>query len=504
MFDRLRQPAMAAPLAATIASLVAAVVYIRTLLPGVSVGDWAEAEMIPAQLGILHPTGYPLYTLLVKAFTLIPFGSVAWRANLFSAAAAAAAVGVAVLIAVRLHVRPVVAAGAALCLAFTGTLWEEATFSEMNGLHLLLAALLVHRALVWRDERRHRDLVIGALLGGLCVSNHGLAITVVPLVILFVLFDARREIVASPVVLLQAGAAFVIGLLPYLYLPLRALAGPTDTYGVFLSWDGFFAHVSGAQFRSDMHFLSPDSLRAAWTAMPQVIDHLVVTSNLVFVLLGVVGLALLLVRDRWAGSMLLVLGLVNVYFYANYLGDLSHYLLLTWLILAIGLAVVADRVVSLAIRVLGAHGAVVQYAVLVLAIVLLAGNWSIHDQSNNHDGERLTEQVFAALPPNAVLLTYWDALTALSYKHCIEGVRPDVSLRAYDEAALVTCDPVQRPLTDVVQRRPVYALMVHDESLAAATGLTPVPVTTIELPWGQRYPQFTRPLYRLDPIVPPP
>ena len=68
----------------------------------------------------------------------------------------------------------------------------------MNGFHLFLAALLVHRALVWRDERRDRDLVVGGLLGGLCVSNHGLAITVVPLVFLFVLFDARREILAAP------------------------------------------------------------------------------------------------------------------------------------------------------------------------------------------------------------------------------------------------------------------------------------------------------------------
>ena len=57
------------------------------------------------------------------------------------------------------------------------------------------------------------------------------------------------------------------------------------------------------------------------------------------------------------------------------------------------------------------------------------------------DGERFAAQVFAALPPNAVLVTYWDALTPLSYKHCVEGVRPDVTLRAYDEAALVTCDP---------------------------------------------------------------
>jgi hypothetical protein len=500
MFDRLRQPSMAAPLAATSASLIAAIVYVRTLLPGVSVGDWAEAEMIPARLGILHPTGYPLYTLLVKAFTLLPVGSVAWRANLFSAVAAAAAVGVAVLIAVRLHVRPVIAAAAALCLAFTGTLWEEATFSEMNGLHLLLAALLIHRALVWRDERRHRDLLLGALLGGLCVSNHGLAITVVPLVILFVLVDARHEIAEFPMILVQAGAAFVVGLLPYLYLPLRAMVGPTDVYGPFLYWNGFFAHVSGAQFRGDMHFLSVDSLRAAWAAMPQVIEHLVTTSNIAFVLLGVVGLGVLIVRDRWFGSMLLVLGLVNVYFYANYLGDLSHYLLLTWLILAIGLAIAVDGAVSLVIGRFGGRAGVVQYAVLVLPLILLAGNFTLHDQSDNQDAEQMTEQIFAALPPNAVLVTYWDVLTALSYKHCIEGVRPDVSLRAYDEAALVTCDPVEKPLTDVAQRRPVFGLMVHDETLAAVTKLDPVPVTTIKLPWGQRYPQYTRPLYRLEPI----
>ena len=83
--------------------------------------------------------------------------------------------------------------------------------------------------------------------------------------------------------------------------------------------------------------------------------------------------------------MLLVLGLVNVYFYANYLGDLSHYLLLTWLILAIGLAVTVDAVVSLAVRSLGARASVAQYAVLVLPIVLLASNWTLHDQSDNRD-----------------------------------------------------------------------------------------------------------------------
>ena len=497
--DGRRTGADAGNLAAVVTSLVAALVYVRTLLQGVSVGDWAESQMIPSRLGILHPTGYPLYTLLGKLFSMIPIGSVAYRADLLSAVAAAGVVGVTVLIAVRLGVRPVIAAGAALCLAFTGTLWEEATFSEMNGLHVLLVALLVHRALVWRAERRQRDLVIGALLAGLTVSNHGLAITVVPLVILFVLLDARREIASSPVMLVRAAGAFVLGLLPYLYLPLRALAGPREIYAPFLTWNGFFAYVSGAQFRGDMHFLSGDSVRVAWAAMPQVIDHLVATSNVAFVVIGVVGLALLLVRDRWFGSLLVVLAFVNVYIYANYLGDLSHYLLTTWLILAVGLAIAADRAVSLAARATGSPGSAIQYGIVALPLLLLASNWTAHDQSTNQGGERLTAEIFAALPPNAVLVTYWDVLTALSYKHCIEGVRPDVSLRAYDEAALVTCDPVERPLTEVARRRPVFALMVFDGSIASITHLMPVRVGTVRLPWGQRYPELDRTLYRLLP-----
>ena len=63
LLERLRAGANAGNLAAITSGLFAALVYARTVLPGVSFGDWAEAEMIPARLGILHPTGYPLYLL---------------------------------------------------------------------------------------------------------------------------------------------------------------------------------------------------------------------------------------------------------------------------------------------------------------------------------------------------------------------------------------------------------------------------------------------------------
>jgi hypothetical protein len=142
---------------------------------------------------------------------------------------------------------------------------------------------------------------------------------------------------------------------------------------------------------------------------------------------------------------------------------------------------------------------VLALAIVLMPVVLFASNFATHDQSNNQDAERFTEQVFDALPKNAVLVTYWDALTALSYKHCIEGVRPDVTLRAYDEAALVVCDPVPKPLTEVAETRPVYALQMFPDDVLSNTGLVPVPVGTIKLPWGKRNAEYDRPLLKLLP-----
>src|SRR5512140_322715 len=59
--------------------------YTWTVAPSVMPGDYAEFQMCAAILGIPHPTGYPLYVLLGKLFTLLPFGDVAYRVNLSSA-----------------------------------------------------------------------------------------------------------------------------------------------------------------------------------------------------------------------------------------------------------------------------------------------------------------------------------------------------------------------------------------------------------------------------------
>jgi hypothetical protein len=487
---------------AAISAAIALFVYLRTMLPGVSVGDWAEMQFIPAMLGVPHPTGYPIYVLTGWLFSLLPVGSVAFRAGLLSVMAASAAVAVAVLIASRLGIRPLIAAAAGLALAFTGTLWLEATFPEMNGLHLLLVALVVHRAVVWHAERRDRDLLLGALLSGLALSNHLLAATTVPIVILFVLWDARQRLRERPLLLLQAGLLLALGLTPYLFIPLRALAGPPSVYASLATPEGFFSLVTGAEFRGNMRFFSPESVVAAWGAVPVIVGHVLERSSALFLVSGILGLGLLARRDAWLAALLVLLTLSGVYFLANYVSDLYHYLLVGWLALAVGLAIAGEWLVSTG-EDLGAGKPVAWVLVAAMYLVpisIAVDQWPANDQSANRVGEDLAETVFAQLSPDAILVTYWDTLTTLSYKHCMEGVRPDVTLRAYDPATRATCDRVRDPLEDEVRRgRPAFALFARpgdENNLRGSFELVPGPA--FELPYGQRYLDHRGTLFRLE------
>src|SRR6058998_4274415 len=69
--------------------LTAATVYMITLAPTVPFWDAGEFIACSYILGIPHPPGTPLYVLLGRVATLVPWASVAQRVNGLSALAAA-------------------------------------------------------------------------------------------------------------------------------------------------------------------------------------------------------------------------------------------------------------------------------------------------------------------------------------------------------------------------------------------------------------------------------
>jgi transmembrane protein TMEM260 (protein O-mannosyltransferase) len=499
-FLKVAREASPSTLAALAVFAAALAIYLRTLLPGPTFGDWGEMQVIPSRFGVAHTTGYPLYVVLGKVFSLIPIGSIAWRADFLSAVAAAGAAAVTALIAIRVRVRPLIATVAGLSLAVSGTLWSEATFAEMNGLHLLLSGLVIHRAIVWRQERRDSDLLLGALLSGLCVANHALSITVVPIVMILVLVDAYRRVVGRPILIAQAALLFVTPLSLYAVIPIRALAGPPEIYGSLLTWDGFSSLVTGAQFRGDMRFGSSESLANAWQAVPEIIARLQAASNAAFVAGGAIGCVLLFLRDRWAAVLLTLLAIVNMYAYASYVGNLDHYLLVTSLVLAVGLAVLLEALMAAIEARQPERSAGIAVLFLLLPLSIATSNWQTHDQSANHIGEEFGPGIFAQLPPNAVLFTYWDALTNLSYAHCIDGRRPDIAVVAQDLNTRVPCDVLGSRVEDIARIRPVFALYPFDSSLDGfRQSFDLLPGPTLALPYGGRDLDHSGVLYRLLP-----
>ncbi|MEK7277990.1 MAG: DUF2723 domain-containing protein, partial [Chloroflexota bacterium] len=60
--------------------------YTLTLSPDILPADSGEFQIAVPLLGVAHPPGFALYTLLGKLFiSLIPYGTPAYRLNLFSA-----------------------------------------------------------------------------------------------------------------------------------------------------------------------------------------------------------------------------------------------------------------------------------------------------------------------------------------------------------------------------------------------------------------------------------
>lgn len=501
--------------AAVIVALLALVIYALTLLPGVSFGDWSEMQAVPYQLGIAHPTGYPLAVLLGKLWSFLPIGSVAYRANLLSAVEVSLALGVAVLLMGRLGVRPLVAGALAIVLAAVPTVWEAGTTARVDGLHFLFVTLILHRALVWGQDRRPRDFVLVALLIGLSFANHLLTLMVAPFVVLYVLWVGRHELLRRPLLVPAAALAGLAGLALYLYIPIRAAIGPSWAYGQLLKPEEFWYLVSGAMFRGDMKFLTVGGLDNFVVRWPDLWALIRSRWHPVLLLVALAGLGATFRRDRGFAVLTVVLLVANVYFYVNYVGHLEHYLLLTWLVIATWIAVAAEDALALASRALADTairrrstgplrpppiGTVAAVLLAMFAAWVVGSNWAANDRSGDHRGEAFVEQVFAMLPQNAVLLTYWDALEPLWYAHCVEGLRPDLTVLSNPAPATQGCQDFHGDVATLVARRPTYALLPFDRDYdALRRRFDLVPVEQMLAPYGNPYPQFRRDLMRVTP-----
>ncbi len=495
------------PLAAAIVGAISLVVYVRTLLPGIAFGDWGEMQTVPHVLGVAHPTGYPTYILLSWLAQLVPVGSIAFRANLLSAVLVSGSLAVTAAILLRSGTRPMIAVAAALALGAVPTVWAAATVAEVNPLHLLFVALLLHRALVWEESRRTRDLRIGALLLGLALGNHLLIVFVAPFVTLFVLWVGRREIRARPWILAAAAGVVLLGLASYLYIPIAASQSPPLPYNHPVTLDAVLWLVGGTQFRDQFGFLSSSGLADFTGSLGALWLLLAGRATPVVPIVGLIGLTVLVRRRPAFGLMCAGTLLANVYIWATY-QRLEHYLLVPWLVLAIGAGVALERVArGLAAwpswqrgfhpsRLVGAAG-------VAFAVGLAVMNWQAADRSADRTGEVFVDTVLDALPEDAAILSEWDASTPLWHARYVLDRRPDVLI--VDDTNIVYEGWVtrERRIASLICERPVFILRLGDADLQPTRAAFRIePFLGVQVAVGGPSAVVARQVFRVEPLDP--
>src|SRR5438552_4002638 len=201
---RLSQPSSAdaspeAPpyLWAGVVALGALILYVATLAPTTQFWDTSEYIAAAYVLGIPHPPGNPLFTLIAHTWGLLPLAAgYAMRINLLAATTSAIAAGCWFLVGerwmrawvpARLPRRLAALAGATVS-ATAFTVWNQSVVNEkVYTLSLLSIALVLWLIVRWDDQppgeaHDHHLLMIVYLLA-LTSTNHMMGVLVGPAVV---------------------------------------------------------------------------------------------------------------------------------------------------------------------------------------------------------------------------------------------------------------------------------------------------------------------------------
>ena len=431
-----RTHAAAVWLAGLGAFLLVFALYLRTLSPTVlylqdpKLLDAVMVQMQVAVLGITHPTGYPTYLMLTHLFTYLPVGDVAYRVNLGSAFYAALAVVAVYLTGLLLGKRVVAAAAGALAFGLGAALWSQAVIAEVYTLNALLVAMTIGVLLLWRVHGRDRYLLLSAFLMGLCLTNHLTSGLLLPAGVLLVALVDRSKL-KDVGLLLKGAGLFLLGLTPYLYLPVRAAMDPPMDANNPTTFERFWYVVTGGNLTGSFFSFGPAELPGRMLFYG---EHLLQNLPFLVVMVALTGAVVVLLRDRAAGIFLgfLFFGWL-FYSIENDIPDVELYFIPTYLVLSLwaaaGFGALLDEAESLTGRLSkAARWGVIGTLCAVMLLLPLFGvgkTYARSDMSGVYRGQKEIEAVAENAAPNATVLHH---RSSMWYMVLVEKRRRDLTI----------------------------------------------------------------------------
>lgn len=233
-----------------------------TVCPTVYIGDNGELITVAYVLGISHPPGYALFSIIGKfSLILLPLGDIAFRANVVNSVLAASAMIILYKIFLLMArkkdsaLNPIVYSIAGVCsalvFAFSKTFWSQVIVAEVYVINIFILLLMIYILLLWdrkygdddlennkNNLQGFSDLSSGAyfyllmFVAGLGMMNHYTIIFFAPVFLIYIIFINKklfRTINENKIIL--GIIIFLLSLTIYIYMPIRAFADPILNWG---------------------------------------------------------------------------------------------------------------------------------------------------------------------------------------------------------------------------------------------------------------------------------
>ena len=478
------------------------IIYLTTLAPSVVEIDSGELSTVQATLGIAHPTGYPLFTILGHIFYIIPLPfSKIYQLNLLTAIWCSLAIMVFVSVSklvldntkifvpVKFYSRnkpqtkgkkiteavkpgknkleiPEIkkylgAVFGGLILAFDKTFWMQGTSVEVYSLQLLLFSLIIFflvKAYIFQDVQGKikffNPWMTFAFFLALGFTNHMTTLYIIPGAA-YLFFDKYGFNKNSLRRIFNMFAIFIpVLILLYAYLPLRAMQNPILDWGNPDNYTRFMRHIGGDQY----HVWLFSSTAAAVKQLSYFISNLP-GEFLTSLFISIIGLLYAYKVAKKFFIFALITFLFSLLYSINYdIHDIDSYFLLTYV--SISFFAVFGAVQLLSMLKHSRHPyATPAILISIFILVQIYFNYAEDNQSDVFTFEDYTKTVLHYCSKNSILFSYeWDYLVSPSlYFQYVENYRPDVTV-------------VDKELL----RRSWYYYQLNNDHPYLLTGLQPV------------------------------
>ena len=419
--------------------------YLPTLSSAVLLEDDGFLIGVGHNLGVAHPPGYPLYTLLLWAFMKLPFfATPALAGHTFSAVLSALGCGVLYGCGRLLGLGTMAAVLAAWMFGIQEHVWSQSIRAEVYSLNFLLIFSALALCLLIRQAPNRRTYwVLGGVIVGLGMASHW------PL---FVLAGLGFAVLLAPVWrslgrhgILAVACALLIASALYGWMVWRSLADPNFGFsGPIEGWGEFRSYFLREQFRG-----VDDSPSAGWWDRTQFMMWFCLENIKAFTWVGFVATAFGLYslwRRQWFVTMALIIlwfsqggvliALLNFDFDGFYIDVFRVYSLAAYGVLAIFFALGIAELTKLAAAYVPQ---IRRHRGLAPLCFILAGspffgvtafqNFSKNNPSDSSLAKNYAAYVFEKLPNEAILIIGGDFhTTVLGYYRYIEPMRTNVDL----------------------------------------------------------------------------